>query len=234
MLVSVLMPVFNREKYISIAIQSILKQTWKDFRFIIYDDGSTDSTSQILSNYAKKDPRILIINNSKNIGVAHARNCLVAACKTKYAAWQDSDDISNIHRLKEQVTFLEKQTNLNQIIYTQKDIIKAEEEPNWKSFPEVQNPPVGKLAFPTTMFKVEKILQFDEKIKVGGSDANWIRSLVNLGWEKVLLPKVLYYYRFHKDRIGSWKRKIAVSCSKEDIKSHSYEELIKLCRRVSK
>lgn len=107
-LVSVLMPAYNAEKYIAEAIESILSQTFKDFEFIIVDDASTDNTWKIIQEYAKKDERISIYRNEKNLYIAENRNRLVNLAKGKYIAWQDADDVSMPVRLKKQSHFLEK------------------------------------------------------------------------------------------------------------------------------
>jgi len=70
--ISVIMSVYNGEKYLREAIESILNQTFRDFEFIIINDGSTDKTSEILSSY--NDPRIVIINNKRNIGLTKSLN----------------------------------------------------------------------------------------------------------------------------------------------------------------
>lgn len=109
-LVSVLMPNYNGEKYISEAIESILKQTYSNFEFIIIDDCSTDDSWKIIQKYAKKDKRIKAYRNEENLKIVRTRNKLfsLANKKTKYYAIFDSDDISLPDRLKEEVNFLEK------------------------------------------------------------------------------------------------------------------------------
>ena len=106
--VSVIMPAYNVEKYIGEAIESILNQTFKDFEFIIINDGSTDNTANIIKQYAKKDKRIKFIDNKDNRGfIARLNDCLNIA-KGEYIAKMDSDDISLPTRLEKQVEFLDK------------------------------------------------------------------------------------------------------------------------------
>ncbi len=106
--VSVLMPAYNSEKYISEAIESILNQTFKDFEFIIIDDCSTDKTWNIIQKYEKQDSRITAVKNEKNMGIPINRNKLVSMAKGKYVVWQDSDDISVVNRIERQYAFMEK------------------------------------------------------------------------------------------------------------------------------
>ncbi len=106
-LVSVVMPTHNRADFVGRAIDSILNQTYNDFEFIIVDDGSTDSTSEILQKYAAKDKRIILLRQN-NLGTAAARNTGVDKATGKYIAFMDDDDISLPNRLEKQVSFLEK------------------------------------------------------------------------------------------------------------------------------
>ena len=71
---SIIMPVFNTEKYLSKAIDSVLKQTFTDFELIIIDDNSSDASYTICKNYADKDNRIKLLRNDINLGVAKSRN----------------------------------------------------------------------------------------------------------------------------------------------------------------
>jgi glycosyltransferase involved in cell wall biosynthesis len=108
--VSVLMPAYNSEKYISKAIESILNQTFSDFEFIIIDDCSTDNTWQIIEKYAKLDKRIKAYKNKKNLKIVKTRNkgFKLMNKNSKFIAIFDSDDISLPNRLEIQLNFLEK------------------------------------------------------------------------------------------------------------------------------
>lgn len=105
-LISVVIPVYNRRNYIVAAIQSILNQTYQHFELIIINDGSTDDSLSIIQSF--KDDRIRIINNTKNKGVAAVGNQGIVAAKGKYLARLDSDDIALPTRLETQLAFLEK------------------------------------------------------------------------------------------------------------------------------
>jgi len=110
--VSVIMSVYNGERYLREAIESILDQTMKDFEFIIVNDGSTDKTSKILEEYSRKDRRIKIINNMKNIGLTKSLNIALKVAKGDYIARMDADDLSLPERLEMQMNFLIKNRNV--------------------------------------------------------------------------------------------------------------------------
>ncbi|MHA2039282.1 MAG: glycosyltransferase, partial [Promethearchaeota archaeon] len=103
--ITVLMPVYNNEKFLRESVDSILNQTFKDFEFIIINDGSTDRTKKILNAY--KDFRIRVIDNDKNIGITRSLNKGLGLAKGEYIARMDGDDISLPERLERQVKFLE-------------------------------------------------------------------------------------------------------------------------------
>lgn len=106
-LVSVLMCVYNDEKYVGLAIESILTQSYKNYEFIIIDDGSTDNTSNILKLYSEKYDCIKLFRIS-NSGTTAAANFGLSKVKGKYVARIDSDDISFPNRLKIEVEYLER------------------------------------------------------------------------------------------------------------------------------
>ena len=84
--ISVLMTAYNSEEYIARAIESILEQTYKDFEFIIINDGSTDRTSDVVGKYAKTDKRIKFIDNKVNQGLVAVLNQGLDMCSGEYIA----------------------------------------------------------------------------------------------------------------------------------------------------
>ncbi|MCM1294201.1 MAG: glycosyltransferase family 2 protein [Muribaculaceae bacterium] len=103
--VSVLMPAYNSAKYISVAIDSILNQTFTDFELIIINDGSTDNTAEIVHKYT--DTRIKFIDNTQNQGLIAVLNQGLDLCAGEYIARMDSDDISMPERLAKQVAYMD-------------------------------------------------------------------------------------------------------------------------------
>jgi len=105
--ISVIMSVYNSEKTISKSIESIINQTFEDFQFLIMDDASTESTSEILKQFSNSDKRIRLFKNQKNIGLTKSLNLLIKQVNSNYIARQDADDVSNKNRLSYQYKFLE-------------------------------------------------------------------------------------------------------------------------------
>lgn len=104
--VSVIMSVYNDQKYLYEAIESILEQSYKDFEFIICNDGSTDDSAEIIDKFKNKDHRIILIEH-KNLGLTKSLNKAIKLSKGDYIARMDSDDISDSERFLKQVNFLE-------------------------------------------------------------------------------------------------------------------------------
>lgn len=100
------MSVFNGQAFLVEAIESVLAQTFRDFEFVIVDDGSTDSTPEILNRFAKQDGRIRIHRHA-NKGRAESLNVGIGLAAGKYVARMDADDIALPHRLERQIEFIE-------------------------------------------------------------------------------------------------------------------------------
>lgn len=103
-LLTVLMPVYNAEKHIAEAINSILAQTLTNFEFIIIDDGSVDNSMLIVRSY--QDPRIKIIQNDRNMGISATLNKGIQLSSTELIARMDADDISYPDRLQQQYQYM--------------------------------------------------------------------------------------------------------------------------------
>lgn len=101
-LISVIMPVYNGEKYLVEAIESILTQTLTNFEFIIINDASTDKTAKILKKYVEKDPRIRVLTNKTNLNIAETRNRGIREAKTDIIVSMDADDVAFPDRFKQQ------------------------------------------------------------------------------------------------------------------------------------
>lgn len=104
-LVSVILPVYNAEKFVFEAIQSVLSQSHKNLELIVIDDASADSSLQILQSF--DDPRVKIFSLTKNEGVANARNIGLKKSSGEFIAFIDSDDVWLPDKLTEQLKFLE-------------------------------------------------------------------------------------------------------------------------------
>jgi len=106
-LVSVIIPVYNAEKYVEQAVRSIMNQTYQNLEILITDDCSTDGSFAILQKLAEEDARIKLFRNEYNQKIVRTLNALVERAAGKYIARMDADDISASKRIEKQVAFLE-------------------------------------------------------------------------------------------------------------------------------
>jgi glycosyltransferase involved in cell wall biosynthesis len=104
-IVSVLMPVYDAECYLDAAIESILGQTFRDFEFLIYDDGSTDRSAAMLERWQERDPRIRLFRES-HAGLTTWLQAGLAEARGRYLARMDADDVARLDRLERQVDYL--------------------------------------------------------------------------------------------------------------------------------
>jgi len=111
--ITVVMPVYNSEKYLDIAIESILNQTFTNFEFVIVDDASTDSSVEIINSY--QDQRIKLIKNNVNLGIPISRNKCLQESSGEYIAVLDSDDYAYPSRLAEQLEFMENNPDFGMV-----------------------------------------------------------------------------------------------------------------------
>lgn len=205
--ISVIMPVYNGEKYLNEAIDSIIYQTFRDFELIIIDDASTDNTSNIIKSY--NDDRIVFIKNNENLGIAKTLNKGIEIAKGKYIARMDADDISYKHRLDIQYKFMEDNTEVGMCgssveMFSEKDNnIKLHECPT--NYEEIKVLQIFNTAFahPTVMIRKNILdkynLRYDEFYEGMEDYELWTRmskitKLSNI--EEALLK-----YRIHSNQI---------------------------------
>lgn len=211
--ISVLMPVYNRQDFVSQAIESILAQTYPDFEFIIINDGSTDDTKKIVENYAKTDERIKLINNPTNLGLIDSLTIGLKYAQGEYIARMDSDDISLPDRFEKQLAYMEehpdigvvgcwfKWINADGVVSNPKSQRPCGSDLIWWGmffFPELVHPTIFSRKGVYSRFNENNL----EATFVHAEDhAFWLR----IGFETRFdnLPEVLFYFRSHPGRITS-------------------------------
>ena len=209
--VTVLMCVYNGERYLREAIKSVLSQTFTDFEFLIVDDASTDSTWEILQEYETRDPRIRLVRNPNNIGLTKSLNKGLEAARGQYIARMDADDISLAERLEKQINFLEDNLDVGGIGSAVRPIGSSGEIGDVWTFPEKHSFIKWSLCFfynpivhPTVMVRRNILRQvggYNEEMTVSQDYELWSR-LVHLT-DLANLPDVLLMLRKHEANITS-------------------------------
>jgi glycosyltransferase involved in cell wall biosynthesis len=186
MKISVVMSVYNAEKYLNEAVDSILAQTYADFELILINDKSTDRSGEILGDYAQKDSRIVILENEENIGLTKSLNRGLAIAKGEYIARMDADDISVPHRFAEQVRFLDEHTDYSFVSSIGRYIDEDGNPEQLRLFPETNEeiyammPKVDAVMHPGVMFRREdiaKIGNYCEDFRVVQDYDLWFRGM---------------------------------------------------------
>lgn len=209
--VTVLMSVYNGEKYLHEAIDSILNQTFKNFEFLIINDGSTDETKKILKSY--NDPRIIILENETNIGLTRSLNRGLRIAKGEYIARQDADDISMTERLKKQVSFLERNKNIG-LVGTYCYVINEKGTMLYKTKSPLKHENILKFltrgsvfAHGSVIFRkvlLEKVGAYREEFKSSQDYDLWLRFIENT--KASCLSEFLYKWRLIPTSISATQR----------------------------
>lgn len=203
--VTVLMPVYNGERYLREAIDSILSQTFRDFEFLIINDASTDGSVGIINSY--KDPRIRLVHNETNLDRCATPNKGLDLAQGEYLARMDCDDISLPMRLEKQVKFLDANPDVGvcgtwiKLFMDTDNIIK---------YPLTHEPIkchllLGcQLAHSSVMLRkkvfLDHHLYYDDNYKTAEDYELWIRcSNVTL---LANIPEILVKYRWHAEQIS--------------------------------
>lgn len=207
--VTVLMPVYNGEEYLSEAIDSILKQTYTDFELLIVDDGSNDTSVDIIKSY--KDGRIRVVNNERNIKLVATLNRGLEIAQGEYIARMDCDDISLPDRLEKQVSLMDRCKEIG-ICGSWIEIFG---EGNWINRYPRDNDSIKcgllfetQLAHPAVMIRkndfVKNQLFYDPEFKHAEDYELWVRASRKLKITNI--ESVLVRYRLHSQQISSIKQ----------------------------
>lgn len=202
-LVSIIMPAYNSEKYISNAINSIIRQTYKMWELIVVDDCSTDGTVNVISNF--EDKRIHVLENERNSGASISRNRALREARGKWIAFLDSDDIWHPEKLERQIkymiqnkyafTFTDYRVQLNgrwlPYINTGPDVVDRRKMYNYCYFSTI-----------TVMYDrdIVGLIQVED-LKKNNDYAMWLKAVEKTKCYR--MPQCLSYYIKHDNSISS-------------------------------
>lgn len=206
--VSVIIPVYNRERYLGEAIESILGQTFADFELLIIDDCSTDGSREIARAYT--DPRIRLIANETNLGQPKTRNRVIQLASGAYIAMLDSDDTAYPQRLARQVAFLERNPD-----YALVGSWKSSMDAHGRALRVSGRRPMGAeevcawalfrcpIVHPSVMARaaVLRANPYCERFLIGADFELFVRLQAN-GYKLANVPEVLVRYRQHPGGIS--------------------------------
>ena len=215
-LVSIIMPVYNAERFLHQAIQSILDQTYKNFELVIIDDGSTDSSSKIIKNFSDERIRSSFFENQ---GVSKARNVGISLAHGEFIALMDADDISEPTRIQKQIQYLNDNHNIS-IVGTNAIFIDEEgSDSSLKNYPtfhseiEFVAPLLGPMCFPTMMIYKDCLIDiggYQDNLIVSG-DHDLLLRLLSKNYVIHNYQEFLYKYRICKSSLSHTKNELQKS-----------------------
>lgn len=208
-LISAIITVYNTEKYIAEAVQSILNQTFADFELIIINDASTDSTLEILQSF--KDERIILLNNEVNQGIPKNANTGLRLAKGEYIAKMDADDISHPKRFERQLAYFKENPEVvicgswAQIFDADDVLIRTpvthDEIKAGLLFLNVMFNPA--IMFKSSLYKDDGYY-YNESFPVLEDYTLWVDAIDKVKFANV--PEVLLKYRVHNSNISVFKK----------------------------
>lgn len=207
--VTVLMAVYNGERYLEESVESILEQEFTDFEFLIVDDASTDGTAGILEGF--DDGRIRVLRNARNLGLTRSLNRGLKAARGRFVARLDADDRSRPARLQKQRDYLESHPECavvgSHAAYFRPSEVGTRELPRPVSHEEVvayvffSNP----FCHSGVMFRARAVRPlggYDPSFRRAQDYDLWLRVLAH-GWRLHILPEVLVERRVHGESVSS-------------------------------
>lgn len=233
-LISVIIPAYNSENTIEIAIQSILDQTYSNLELIICDDGSQDRTLELIKSF--KDDRIKILLNEHNLGNLLTTNKLLESCQGDFIALQDADDYSSKDRLEKQISKI-KEKNVDLVsssvgLVFKNRVMRVIRNPEYplNFMNRIQVPIIwGACLFKKEIYK--NIGGFDLVFnRIGAADYNWLqRASINYNFYNI--QEVLYFYRQHGSSFT--KSSIEINTNKLYSEEIAYDIYLSLIGRGS-
>lgn len=212
-LVSIIVPVYNAEKFINDTIQTVLNQTYKNWELLLVNDCSTDNSKKIIEEYEKKDKRIHLIELEQNSGAAIARNTGIENSKGRYIAFLDADDLWDKRKLEKQLKFIKE--NNYEFTYTGYEFADENGNKNGKIVEVPNNINYKQALKNTTIFtstvifdtkKLDKELIKMPNVKRGQDTATWWKVL-KTGVVAHGLQESLSIYRRSNNTLSSNKLK---------------------------
>lgn len=219
-LLSIIIPTYNSEQFLSQTIQSILNQTYKNFELIIINDGSTDSSKSIIESF--NDTRIKYYENKKNKGIVFTRNYGLQLAKGEYIGMVDSDDIVYPEKFEEQITFLEKNKDFGMVGSWVKfiDVEGKRLSGSWKlNAPPEMIPSImlfnNYFVQSAVLSRRESISRFTFKVDFPTAQDYLMWVEVTQNYKTWNLPKYMLDYRVHKGGITEKHKEVRSEKEKE-------------------
>lgn len=208
-LISIVLPVYNGEKYLRASIDSIINQTYKEWELLILDDCSTDRTARIANEYAEQDSRIKYIRNETNLRLPNNLNKGFSLAKGKYLTWTSDDNKFRPSALESMLCTLKAYSDKD-LVYASYQIIDENDnhqqviKADLKGRDHILGSNVVGACFMYTRKAYEFVGDYDADLMLVEDFDYWQRMFME--FDAIAIEEVLYDYRWHSDSLTSQKR----------------------------
>lgn len=217
--VSIVLPVYNREKLLPFAIESCLAQTFKDFELIIIDDCSKDKSSEIAKKYAEQDARIKVIINETNKKLPASLNIAFKEAKGQYFTWTSDDNLLHENALEKMVNVLDNSPDIG-LVYTDYTLIDDYGNKGARLYQESPEfLPIRDCVGACFLYRADLAKQvggYNENMHLVDDYEYWLRF--GLVTKFAHIPESLYFYRVH-DQSLTTERKVEAKIAKRTLKA---------------
>ena len=210
--VSIIIPVYNRDRYLGLAVRSVLDQTFTDFELIIVDDGSTDGSLEIAQQFARDDDRVRVLSEPVNKGAAYALKKGFAAARGKYLGQVDSDDVLKARAVEITAAVLDDDIGCGLVFTNYLDIDENGKKlrPGWRCSYEPYSKEKLLTVFMSFHFRLFRQSVYEQ---VGGIDVNFNKLedyelclRMSEITQFIKIPEFLYLYRNHPNSVHNENR----------------------------
>lgn len=195
--VSIIIPCYNQEKYVAEAINSALRQTFKDIEIVCVNDGSTDNSVEIIKSFENKYKNFIFLSNEENRGVIYSRNFAIKNCNGTYILPLDADDIIEPTYVEKAVKILDNNPNIG-IVYCKAKIF-GNYDKYWNLKPFNKSDILYEnCIFCSALFRKSDFLKiggYNNNMKYGCEDYDLWLSFIEQGLEVFQINEILFSYR---------------------------------------
>lgn len=245
--VSVILPVYNGEDNIAKAIDSVLKQTYKNIELVIVNDCSTDHTQQILDEWAGKDTRIKLVMNPCNLKLPKTLNAGFANASGEYLTWTSDDNLYKENAIEVMAKYLDEHMDVGMVYANYTNIDSKDVELGERILPDADEMPFSNPIGACFMYRKEiadKVGEYDASLFLAEDYDYWIRMWLET--KVAHLAENLYFYRIHekslsetrKEQIGKQTYKVLEKhfvpfCAKAKSKEEKYRFFDHMIKRTN-